>query len=80
MDPIAKEYIEFYGFHGEKEGGWVLCGDNGRFTNHSENPSIRAKDLIYTYATRDINIGDEITEDYYYFDKSAANKLGKNNN
>ncbi len=45
----------------------LLCGDDARFTNHSDNPNTRCRD-DHTYATRDIQVGEEITSDYAEFD------------
>lgn len=45
----------------------LLCGDDARFTNHSDTPNTRCRDE-FTYATRDIQPGEEITSDYAEFD------------
>lgn len=71
----AKEYIEHYAYYNTVEGGYVLCGDNGRFVNHSNEPNIKMIDPLNTIAIKDINVGDEITEDYYTFDELANIKL-----
>jgi hypothetical protein len=47
---------------------WLLSGDNARFVNHSV-PGVIAADLIghidaKESALRDIEFGEEITEDY----------------
>ncbi|MEZ4416799.1 MAG: SET domain-containing protein [Gemmatimonadota bacterium] len=49
------------------EGIYVLCGDAGRFMNHSFEPN--CDDLEdATYANRDIAAGEELTCDYRSFD------------
>lgn len=70
-----REYVLHYGYYSEGEGGYVLCGDNGRFVNHSKEPNIQMFDKINTIATKDIQVGDEITEDYFYFDEKANLKF-----
>ena len=45
----------------------LLCGDDARYTNHSGTPNTRCRD-DHTYATRDIQPGEEITSDYAEFD------------
>lgn len=53
-------------------GAYLLCGDNDRFTNHSDDPNrqfvYESPSDIYEVATRDIGIGDELTNDYSEFD------------
>lgn len=44
---------------------YTLCGDDARFTNHSNNPNTASvDDGRITMATRDIQTGEEITWDY----------------
>lgn len=50
-------------------GKYYLCVDNGRFFNHSENPNCYSSDhdennLGYTRALRDIEVGEELTDNY----------------
>lgn len=55
-----------------RTGLYVLCGDDARFFNHSEDPncfdfySDEEQDL--TAARRDIRTGEELTCDYALFD------------
>src|SRR5262245_26084252 len=49
----------------------VLCGDDSRYMNHSDEPN-----LIKNVANRDIDVGEELTCDYWSFDLDAAKKLG----
>jgi len=75
MSMLTRKYIEHYAYYSSGEGGYVLCGDNGRFVNHSKTPNIQMYNRINTVALKDIQIGEEITEDYFYFDEHAAIKL-----
>ncbi len=64
--------------HREVENGqYVLCADDARFFNHSDEPN--TVDLPGpegpTIAARDITIGEELTGDYWAFDAEAAFKL-----
>ena len=59
--------------------GYVCCGDNDRYINHSEQPN--TEDLGFeervfegegiTIAARDIQPGEEILSDYRSFDADA---------
>jgi SET domain-containing protein len=67
--------IQSYVYYAQDEWGYILCGDNAKFTNHSTNPNTQKLNETQTIATKDILINEEITEDYYYFDKLAEKKL-----
>lgn len=45
---------------------WVLCGDNGRFFNHSDTPNTRSLGIAFgdDVAAEDIAPGTELTSDY----------------
>src|SRR3954451_21115658 len=45
---------------------WVLCGDNGRFFNHSDQPNTRSLGIAFgdDVAAQDIEPGTELTSDY----------------
>ena len=45
---------------------WVLCGDNGRFFNHSDHPNTRSLGIAFgdDVAAEDIMPGTELTSDY----------------
>lgn len=62
-------------------GLYVLCADNARFMNHSDDPNtagVHEKGAIegYDIATRDIEAGEELTCDYRIFDALVEFKLG----
>jgi len=69
------ETIMEYGVYTERY-GWVLRADNSRFMNHSFSPNLIQEVIVHEpmltsnvtsailVATRDIEIGDEITIDY----------------
>ncbi len=64
LPPRAQDYLRTYAYL--QNGVWVLCGDHGIFTNHSDHPNsiTRANESV---ALRNIAAGEEITEDYREF-------------
>jgi uncharacterized protein len=65
---INVNYIKRYGFL-EISGNWYLCGDNARFTNHSNNSNSKnyfdeGGLILYTIAEKEILPGEEILCDY----------------
>ena len=50
------------------DGVYVLCGDNARFMNHSDNPNCDDSTLQATVTKREILAGEELTCDYRIFD------------
>jgi hypothetical protein len=45
-------------------GNWVLCWDHARFVNHSCEPTMLAPGLGFEIALRDIEPGEQLTDDY----------------
>lgn len=45
---------------------WVLCGDNGRHFNHSDDPNTRSLGIAFgdDVAASDLPAGTELTSDY----------------
>lgn len=45
---------------------WVLCGDNGRHFNHSDDPNTRSLGIAFgdDVAATDLPAGTELTSDY----------------
>lgn len=52
----------------EESGLYVLCGDNAKYMNHSEDPNCDDAGSEYTIARRPIAAGEELTCDYRLFD------------
>jgi len=74
LPEITKEWILTYAYFNTKEGGYVICTDNGRFANHSLNNNITdCFDL--SIAKRNIYKGEELTCNYFDFDETAKDKL-----
>jgi SET domain-containing protein len=64
LPPMAQHHLRTYAYL--QNGVWVLCGDHGIFTNHSDTPNSITKGTE-SIALRDIAAGEEITEDYREF-------------
>ena len=69
-------YVDKYNDH------YILCFDDERFINHSENPNIiqrkrHSETEGVEIAACDIDRGEELTANYYDFDKDAERKLKK---
>ena len=77
LPKIAKSFVLHYGYYNEDEGGYVICVDNSRFMNHSKNPNTTDTNIIGTMTIKDIHKGEEITCNYFEFDKSSNLKLKK---
>jgi uncharacterized protein len=65
MDHAHQHIIETYSFR-NRNGNYVLCWDNGRFQNHSFKSNCLTTAYDFEIAIRDINIGDQLTDDYGY--------------
>ncbi len=52
---------------------YVLCGDNAKYMNHSEQPNCDDTGGEHTVTTRAIRAGEELTCDYRLFDLEAKN-------
>jgi SET domain-containing protein len=66
--PVAfREYIDMYAYRStDLDGRLILSCDHAKFLNHSDDPNTR--ELPFgSIASRQINIGDEITCDYGAF-------------
>lgn len=83
LDPIEQDFISKYGYFDEADNSYVVCIDNDRFTNHSENPNTRQEKKSSTwsygrtFASKVIEKGEEIFCDYFEFDGKAYEKLNR---
>jgi SET domain-containing protein len=62
----VQAYLKTYSTWHAPTGLYVLCGDNGRFFNHSAEPSTVSNAISFgeDHAARDLAAGDELTSDY----------------
>ena len=65
MDSIYQNILDTYTFRNNK-GNFVLCWDNGRYVNHSFNSNCLTTAYDFEIAIRDIQAGDQLTDDYGY--------------
>ena len=70
LNNIDKEFIDTYAF--KFNGKLYICVDNARFFNHSNDPNCCSVDhsalnLGFTIAKRDIQPGEELTDNYLEF-------------
>lgn len=61
LHPVAQEQIKKYAFL--DDGVWVICMDDARHMNHSDNPNTENSGEG-TVASCDIQPGEELTSDY----------------
>ncbi|MFH7327029.1 SET domain-containing protein [Desulfurivibrio sp. C05AmB] len=66
LEPVYQEILEKYCFR-DRQGRWVFCWDNTRFINHSFHPTCITTPYGFEIAVRDILSGQEITNDYGFF-------------
>ncbi len=65
MTPFYKNIIDIYCYR-NKHGNFVLCWDNGRFVNHSFDSNCLSTAYDFEIAIRDIQPGEQLTDDYGY--------------
>ncbi len=73
MSPDLRSVFENYTFRNNK-GNYVLCWDHGRFMNHSFNSNCMATPYNFEIAIRDIQPGEQLTDDYGYLNIIAPFK------
>lgn len=76
MNEIYKSFISTYGYTTAEYPFIILCGDNARFVNHSKLGNMcggkrKFSFMEQSFAMRDIQIGEEILEDYSIFDDKS---------
>jgi uncharacterized protein len=69
LNPNVRTYLETYCFTNSK-GESVLCWDHARQVNHSFNPSCMSTAYDFEIAIRDIQPGEQLTDDYGYLNVS----------
>ena len=73
LDPIYQNILDTYTYRNNK-GNFVLCWDLGRFVNHSFNSNCLTTAYDFEIAIRDIQPGEELTDDYGYLNISEPFK------
>ncbi len=65
-----QEVILHYGFRNKFNNKFHLNFDNARFINHSKSGNLKLDEATKSlFAIRDINIGEELTQDYSEFEE-----------
>ena len=61
-----RDFLLVYSTYHEQSGLWVLCGDNGRHFNHSDEPNTVSMGVAFgdDVAAADLPAGTELTTDY----------------
>lgn len=65
MGPLYRDILDTYTYRNNK-GNYVLCWDHGRFVNHSFNSNCLTTAYDFEIAIRDIQPGEQLTDDYGY--------------
>ena len=63
----SKQQVYNYAFVDTYHNKYMLCGDDGRFFNHSDNYNCNDSEKNITIAIKDILKGEELTVDYKAF-------------
>jgi hypothetical protein len=66
LDSLRRDRILKYSFRDER-GYYIHCWDIARYVNHSFTPTLITTPYKFELAASDIYPGDEITDDYGYF-------------
>ena len=66
LPDILRQFLEVYSTYHEESGLWILCGDNGRHFNHSDEPNTVSQGVGFgdDIAAADLPAGTELTTDY----------------
>jgi SET domain-containing protein len=80
LPAVTQDICRRYAYLDPNSKKYVLCGDDARFENHSENPNTtgvypEGQPFGIDIATRDIQEGEEITCDYRSFDAEFSYKF-----
>ncbi len=69
LDSQFRDILDTYTFRNNK-GNYILCWDHGRFVNHSFKSNCLTTAYDFEIAIRDIQPGEELTDDYGYLNIS----------
>lgn len=71
LKPLTRELLEKYSFRNHK-GEHILCWDIAKYVNHSFRSNCLSTAYNFEIAIRDINAGEELTDDYGYLNLSES--------
>ena len=69
----SKKQMYNYAFLDKTHRKYMLCGDDARFFNHSDNPNCDDSLPDITIALRNIKVGEELTVNYNTFYEDIKN-------
>ncbi|MFC1570121.1 SET domain-containing protein [bacterium] len=69
MEPLYKDILEKYSYR-NGVGNYILCWDIGRYMNHSFRSNCMTTAYNFEIAICDIQQGEQLTDDYGYFNIS----------
>jgi len=74
-EPAREQFLKYA--YKNKDGQYILCFDDTRFLNHSDNPNLISTDPVeeIDIAARDIQKGEELTVNYKEFDADFDYKM-----
>lgn len=66
MPARLRDFLTTYSTKHDELNVWILCGDNGRYFNHSDRPNTRSLGIGFgdDVAGEDMPAGTELTSDY----------------
>jgi hypothetical protein len=75
LPELARNYLDTYAWTSKKSGLLVMSMDNDKFVNHSDTPNTLSEYRddeaeVITVALRDIEAGEELTDNYRSFEAS----------
>jgi len=77
-EPAAQQVVH-YSYQCIKSQNYILCGDDARFMNHANPANTHSESngqyQGHTVAIENIQIGEEITTNYFEYDLDAKRKL-----
>ncbi len=82
LPDAAREQFLNYAYFDREANLYTLNPDDERFVNHADDPNVgedpsRDDAMGEMYALRDIQAGEELTENYYEFDDEARIRIEK---
>ena len=83
LSEAARDQFLNYAYLSKKTGLYILCSDDSRFFNHELNPNTTCRvpvnpdssDSLECFANRDIQPGEELTNNYCEFDNDCTGTI-----
>jgi len=76
MEALYQNVLDTYCYRNSK-GNFVLCWDHGRFVNHSFKSNCLSTAYDFEIAIRDIQEGEQLTDDYGYLNVTTPFKAAE---